>query len=192
MSTPFNKIFVSQPSIQAYSWIALMMSAIFFSMVWAVWFFTYPIKVYAVSTDIYHNNNEIIKQQFSEQSFTSQLKIKQYLTKQFRADLAAKDLKKIKTGQLAYLYLDNDKGEKEQITATVTKVSYPGIKGRGQVFLEAKVESTHANSPFKNAKTVKVKISIGELSPATILFRSSGLGVDTPKVTSGPRNTTIK
>jgi hypothetical protein len=192
MTIPFNKIITSQPSIQSYLWIALMMSAIFFSMIWVVWFFTSPIEVYAVSPDIYLYNNETIKQEFSEKRLSSWSRIKQYLTKQFRADFSAKDLEKIKPGQRAYLYLNDDKGEQKQIPATVTKISYP-VNGKGQVFLEAKSEYTpHAQHPFHHAKTVNVKINIGQLSPATILFRASGLGGDTPKVTSWPRNSTIK
>jgi hypothetical protein len=189
MSIPFNKILTSQYPIHIYGWITLMMTTILFSMIWSNWFFTFPVKVYTVTPNINVQKNETIKQQFSDHSNH----LKSYITKQLCAVFPARELKKIKTGQSAYLFLDNDQGKRERIPATVLNVSYPGDKEMGQVVLEANAEYIdHEHNPFKNAKMRHVKINIDELTPATILFRASGLGIDTPNITSTYHNTMVQ
>jgi len=189
MSIPFEKIIDAQRSFSFYLWIALMLVSIIFALIWAQWFFLSSVNIYKTSQNIFQNDKETIRKYFSKHTHNQRLHIELYRTKKIVADFPIKDLKQIKTGQPALIYLKDAEGISRQLPATVTQVINPGNKKEGHVVLEAQTKfSAHTPSIFKDAKVEKVKINTSHLSPATILFRASGLGIDTPKVTAGPRN----
>jgi len=189
MSIPFKKIIAFQRSFSFYLWISLMFASIIFALIWSQWFFLSSVKIYKTSKKVFHNDKETIRKQFSKHTINQRLHIESYITKQVVATFPIDDLKQIKTGQPAFVSFSNSEGINRHIPATVTQVSNPGNMKEGQVVLKAQTKLTmHTPSPFKGSKAEKVNINTISLSPATILFRASGLGIDTPKVTSGPRN----
>jgi len=189
MSIPFKKIIASQRSFSFYLWISLMFASIIFALIWSQWFFLSSVKIYKTSKKVFHNDKETIRKQFSKHTLNQKLHIESYITKQVDVAFPIDDLKQMKTGQPAFVSFKDSEGINRQIPATVTQVINPGNMKEGRVALRAQMKLTrHMSSPFKGAKAEKVNINTISLSPATILFRASGLGIDTPKVTSGPRN----
>jgi len=189
MLIPFESITETQRDFSYYIWLALMFVSIIFALIWSQWFFLSSVKIYKTSQKNIQNGQEIIREQYSKHTPNQRLHIEPIITKQIIADFPMTDLKYIKTGQPARIELKDAEGRNSHLSAIVTQVINPVNRKEGRVVLEAKTQlKMRTQSPFKNAKIENVRINTGNLSPATILFRASGLGIDTPKVTSGPRN----
>jgi len=104
------------------------------------------------------------------------------------AGFAPKTLERIRPGQAAHVYIKNRIGEHTlMVPASIIEMARLRNRAEGQVILEAEVLANLPN-PFENRAGKRVRIEAGHVTPADLVLRASGLGTDTPPVSSAPRN----
>lgn len=103
------------------------------------------------------------------------------------ADFAPKALERTRPGQTVHVYVKDRTGNRTfSIPVPVIEMARSRNKTEGQVILEAEVPADRPD-PFENRVGKKVRIEAGHVTPADLIFRASGLGTDTPPVSSAPR-----
>ncbi|MBU0492019.1 MAG: hypothetical protein KKA73_28135 [Chloroflexi bacterium] len=166
MAIPFSR---SIRSLQAddfrLSLAGLVIAGLLFTA-WAAWFFFAQITLYETGQIVRVTNEGLIV-----------------------ADFAPEALKRVRQGQSALLRFDVAAQDEEAgpIPAIVMTVTSQAPDKKGQVALYPLPEAV-SRVPFQDNPTGRVEIEVEYLSPAALILRASGQLLDTPPVSTSPRN----
>lgn len=161
MSTAFSH---SLRSLQAdrnrFSLVALSLAGLLF-LGWLVWFFFAPVTLYETGQIIQTSSDGVVIAQFP-------------LTAQTR----------LQVGQAVQLQLEGAE-QSDAIPATVADVAQQATGDQVQVVIYADMDSPHVGA-LQEGLTGRVSVAVESLSPARLVMRATGYGVDTPPVSFDP------
>jgi hypothetical protein len=124
---------------------------------WLVWFFFVPVIVYETGQIVQTSSDGVVVAQFP-------------LTAQER----------LQPGQAVQLYLDGA-NPPEAIAATVVEVTQQPTGNQIQVLIYADMDAPSV-AALQDGLTGQARVAVEQLSPARLVIRSTGQGVDTPPV----------
>jgi len=124
---------------------------------WLVWFFFVPVIVYETGQIVQTSSDGVVVAQFP---------------------LTAQD--RLQPGQAVQLYLDGA-NQHEAIPATVVDVTQQPTGNQIQAVIYADMDAPSV-AALQDGLTGQARVAVEQLSPAALVMRSTGQGVDTPPV----------
>lgn len=120
-------------------WIAAMAGAIILALVWGKWFFTTPMTLYETSRSIHITGQESVRARFTGNTLGGAAHVQRFRRRLLVADFPPHAVERIKPGQIAHVWLEEDRfgGHPVVVPATVvrpatefTTRSRPGLRSR--------------------------------------------------------------
>ena len=124
---------------------------------WLVWFFFVPVTVYETGQIVQTSSDGVVVAQFP---------------------LTAQD--RLQPGQAVQLYLDGA-NQQAAIPATVVDVTQQPTGNQIQAVIYADMDAPSV-AALQDGLTGQARVAVEQLSPAALVIRSTGQGVDTPPV----------
>ena len=183
MATPFSRTIRSLQNDEGKGTQILLLVAIFFAILWAAWFLTAKVPYYESSRvfRVVGYGREIHRTVWNGNSG----KVQKFQGKTVVARFPESVLPRIRSGQNALIRLEGDPAQ--TIHAKVIRV-YSGSTGkRGNVRLLAEIPPS-GQDPFRKNRKGEVKVEVGQVAPAVMIARTSGILTDSPRLTTGSSN----
>lgn len=165
MSIPFSQTMRSMHADNHYFSIWSLIGAIVLAWAWGVWFFNAELTFYENSKTMEVTEFESLEFRFPRKHYGTVQRVQKIRQRVLTAKFSSQALDQIKTGQMAYVRLDN---RNDIIYAVVTTV------GHGKVQLLAEIPAMDKN-PFKTGGHGEVRIEIEHITPAALVMRTAGL-----------------
>jgi hypothetical protein len=141
------------------SLVALSLAGLLF-LGWLVWFFFAPVTLYETGQIVQTSSDGVVVAHFP-------------LTAQTR----------LQVGQAVQLHLEGAE-QAAAIPATVADIAQQATGDQIQVVIYADMDSPHV-AALQDGLTGRASVAVESLSPARLVMRSTGYGVDTPPVSFG-------
>jgi hypothetical protein len=162
MSTEFSHSLRSLQAGRSRLSLATLLLAALLLIGWLAWFFFAPVTLYESGEIVQTSGDGVVVAQFP-------------LTAQTRIQL----------GQVAEIFLE-DVEQTGAIPAIVADVTQPATGDQFQVMLYADMDSPNV-AALQSGLTGRATVAVEHLSPATLVMRAAGQGIDTPPVSFSPQ-----
>lgn len=162
MSTEFSHSLRSLQAGRSRLSLATMLLAALLLIGWLAWFFLAPVTLFEGGEIVQTSSDGVVVAQFP-------------LTAQTR----------LQSGQSAEIFLEGVEQD-GAIPAIVADVTQSATGGQIQVVLYADMDSPNV-AALLSGLTGRATVAVEHLSPATLVMRAAGQGVDTPPVSFTPQ-----
>lgn len=129
---------------------------------WLIWFFCAPVTLFETGQIVQTSSDGVVVAHFPHAAHT-----------------------RLQLGQAVQLYLANTE-QHEAISATVAEVASQATDDQLQVIIFADIDSPNIGS-LQDGLSGQAIVAVEQVSPAKLVMRATGQGVDTPPVSFGPR-----
>ena len=143
-----------------FSLVALSLAGLLF-FGWLAWFFFASITLYATGQIVQTSSDGVVVAHFPSAAHT-----------------------RLQSGQAVKLYLVGAE-EQDAIPATVADIAQRATGDQIEVIIYADMDAPNVGA-LQNGLTGQATVAVEQISPAKLVMRATGQGVDTPPVSFGP------